>query len=62
MLVCWCGCSWGFDVRSAGSGAMAHKNVNLLWLKPLMGDLELIELFSCRGISRRAAEGFAIRR
>lgn len=32
---------------SVGSGAMAHKNVNLIWLKPLMGDLKLIELFLC---------------
>lgn len=24
---------------------MAHKNLNLIWLKPLMGDLKLIELF-----------------
>lgn len=37
--------SRGLDARSVGSGAMAHKNVNLIWLKPLMGALKLIELF-----------------
>lgn len=26
---------------------MAHKNVNLIWREPLMGDLRLIELFLC---------------
>lgn len=37
--------SQGLDVGSVGTWAMAHKNLNLIWLKPLMGDLKLIELF-----------------
>lgn len=45
--------SKGLDVRNVGSGAMAHKNVNLVWLKPLMGDLKLIELFLCCDICGR---------
>lgn len=35
----------GFDVGSIGRRAIARNNVNLTWLKPLMRDLRLIELF-----------------